>query len=120
MYKTVESNASIIRINRGDSFQKPLFINCGTFLNPKRYTLQQGDKVYFGVMEPNHFWEQSILRQVYNSESDMTEDGDLLIKIRPEDTEYLFPGTYYYMVKLLREEEQEVRTIVPATLFVIL
>jgi len=50
----------------------------------------------------------------------MTEDGDLLIKIRPEDTEYLFPGTYYYMVKLLREEEQEVRTIVPATLFVIL
>lgn len=120
MYKTVESNASIIRINRGDSFQKPLFINCGTFLSPARYTLQAGDKVYFGVMEPNHYWEQSLIRQVYNKDSEMTEDGDLIIKLKPEDTEYLFPGTYYYQVKLLREEDQEVRTIVPSTLFVIL
>jgi len=120
MYKSVESNASIIRINRGDSFQKPLYINCGTFLNPVRYQLQEGDKVYFGVMEPNHYWEQSILRQRYDKDSDKTEDGDIIIKISPEETEYLLPGTYYYQVKLLRSEDLEVKTVVPTTLFIIL
>lgn len=105
MYKYIESNAPIIRINRGDSFSKPLFINCGTFMNPKRYQLQDGDKLYFGVMEPNKLWEQSILRQIYNKDSDMTEDGDVIIKITPEETQYLIPGTYYYQIKLLRTEE---------------
>jgi hypothetical protein len=124
MYKYIESNASIIRINRGDTFQKPLFINCGTFLNPIRYEIQGNDKVYFGVMEPNHYWEQSILKQCYTPEDEKTNEGDLIIKICPEETEYLIPGTYYYMIKLVRynddNETVEVKTVVPATLFVIL
>lgn len=124
MYKYIESNASMIRMNRGDTFQKPLFINGGTFLNPIRYSLQEGDKLYLGVMEPNHYWEQSILKQTYTSESEKTEEGDTLIKISPEETEYLIPGTYYYMIKLVKYDENnevtEVSTVVPATLFVIL
>lgn len=124
MYKYIESNASIIRINRGDSFQKPLFINCGSWLTPVRYTLQENDKIYLGIMEPNHYWEQSILKQIYTSEDEKTEEGDTIIKIRPEETEYLIPGTYYYMIKLAKYDENnqvaEVITVVPATLFVIL
>lgn len=105
MYKYIESNASIIRINRGDSFQKPLFINCGSWLTPVRYTLQENDKIYLGIMEPNHYWEQSILKQIYTSEDEKTEEGDTIIKIRPEETEYLIPGTYYYMIKLAKYDE---------------
>lgn len=122
MYDYVESNASIVRLNRGDTFKRPLFINVGTWLDPVRYKLQDGDKLYFGVLEPNKLWEQSILRQIYTKDtSEFTEDGDVYIKIKPEETEYLIPGTYYYEIKLLRkvDEEDEVTTVVPRTLFYI-
>ena len=93
-------------------------------MTPIRYEIKENDKVYFGVMEPNHYWEQSILKQVYTSESYKTEEGDLVISISPEETEYLIPGTYYYMIKLVTYDENnevvEVKTVVPATLFVIL
>jgi len=39
--------------------------------------------------------------QTYTTEDEMTEEGDLIIKINPEDTEYLIPGLYYYMIKLV-------------------
>ena len=123
MYKYIPSNASIIRINRGDSFQSPLFINAGTILEPKRYILDDTEKVYFGLMEPNKIWEQSILRKIYTNQSETSEDGDLLIKLTPEDTQYLVPGTYYYMIKLVKykdttySEIDEVQTVVPTTLF---
>ena len=124
MYNYIESNASIIRINRGDFYQAPLFINEGTVLEPKRHIIQSDEKVYFGIMEPNKLWEQSILRQIYTSESEMTEDGDLIITIPSKDTEFLIPGTYYYMVKLVKysdkEEVDKVITVVPATLFYII
>lgn len=125
MFKYIESNASIITINRGDSFQKPLFINCGTLLNPQRYIIQEHDKVYLGVMEPNKFWEQSIIMQTYTTEDEMTEEGDLIIKINPEDTEYLIPGLYYYMIKLVTydindKNIEQVKTVVPKTIFNIL
>lgn len=126
MYKYIESNASIIEMNRGDSFECPLFINCGTYMEPQRYELTEKDKVYFGLMEPNKLWEQSILKQIYTYQSEKTEDGDLIIKIKPEETEYLIPGTYYYEIKLVKynndsyDEIEEVKTIVPITLFTIL
>lgn len=122
MYDYVESNASIIRLNRGDTYKKPLFINIGSRLKPVRYTLQDGDKLYFGLLEPNKLWEQSIIRQIYTTDtSEFTEDGDVYIKIKPEETEYLIPGTYYYEIKLLRkvDEVDEVTTVVPRTLFYI-
>ena len=126
MYKYIQSNASIIVMNRGDSFECPLFINCGTYMEPQRYELTEKDKVYFGLMEPNKLWEQSILKQIYTYNSDKTEEGDLIIKIKPEETEYLIPGTYYYEIKLAKynnenyDEVKEVKTIVPITLFTIL
>ena len=78
--------------------------------------------MYFGIMEPHKFWEQSIVRKVYTSESRMTKCGNVLLTLEPEETEYLLPGTYYYMVKLLRQDEdgkEDVTTIVNRTLFYI-
>ena len=124
MLNYVESNASIIRLNRGDNFKAPLFINVGTWVNPVRYELKEGDRLYFGLMEPNMYWEQSIVKQIYTTDtSEFTADGDVYIKLSPEDTEYLTPGTYYYEIKLLKYvegEEGEVITVVPHTLFYIL
>lgn len=123
MYNTICSNATIIRISRGDSFEAPLFINNGDCLNPERHIIEDDEKVYFGVREPNKFWEQSILKQIYTSKSEKTEDGDIIIKINPNETEYLIPGTYYYEIKLVKYENDEVekvRTVVPLTLFYIL
>lgn len=101
----IPSNADIINLNRGDTLNAPLFINIGTFTNPIRYRLLPTDKLYFGIMEPNQCWENSIVRQVYTSESGKTKDGDIIIQLTPEDTEFLLPGTYYYMIKLLTTKE---------------
>lgn len=123
MYNQIDSNASIIRLPRGDSFEAPLFINDGDCLKPERHIVEPDEKVYFGVREPNKYWEQSILKQIYTDESEKTEDGDIIIKINPEETEYLIPGTYYYEVKLVKYENDKikhVRTVVPLTLFYIL
>lgn len=124
MYKYIESNASIIRMNRGDSFQAPLFINDGTYLKPIQYQIKNEDKVYFGVMEPGKLWEQSILKQTYTNEDELDKDGNLIIKITPGETEYLLPGTYYYMIKLAKYDQDNdvyyVKTIVPQTIFEIL
>lgn len=98
----------------------PLFINAGSLIWPKRYELVEGDKLYFGVMEPNRYWEQSIIKKVFTSESEKNWFGDTIIRLESEDTEYIVPGTYYYMVKLLRNLEdgrQEVTTVVEKTLF---
>ena len=123
MYNQIVSNASIIRLNRGDSFEAPLFINNGDCLNPERYYIEEGDKVYFALMEPNKFWEQAILKQIYTIDDEKTEEGDLIIKITPDETEYLTPGTYYYEIKLVKYidgKADRVRTVVPHTLFYIL
>ena len=114
------SNEGIISVNRGDSFETPLFINQGTEIAPIRYELTENDELYFAVMEPNQRFESAIIRKVYTVDSDKTEEGDILIKFSPTDTEYLLPGKYYYTVKLRThtgegEEENDytVQTIIP-------
>ena len=79
--------------------------------------------MYFALMEPNKFWEQAILKQIYTIDDEKTEEGDLIIKITPDETEYLTPGTYYYEIKLVKYidgKADRVRTVVPHTLFYIL
>ena len=94
------SNNGIVKLNRGDTFHVPYFINSNTDLNPIRYALKDGDKLYFALMEPNQPFEQAILKQVYDSSSEKTNDGDIILKINQEDTEMLLPGKYYYTFKL--------------------
>ena len=86
----------IITINRGDSFEASLFINCGTKMVPERYLLKPGDVVYFALMEPNQKFEDAILKKVYTLADPMTSDGDLIISLKSEDTQHLLEGKYYY------------------------
>ena len=110
-----------ITMNRGDTFTLPLFINCGTELEPIRFYIKDhpGTKVYLGVMEPNQCFENAILRKTFNDQSPVNTEGDLLINFEINDTLYLRPGIYYYQIKVLIDGE-ELNTIIPKTPFYIL
>lgn len=93
------SNNKIISLERGDSGKFKVTINLGSSISPELYELKDNDKVYFGVMEPNEMFENSLIRKVY-TKKDLDEDGTLTIELNSKDTEYLISGTYYYEIKL--------------------
>lgn len=115
-------NNNFICLNRGDTFIAPLFINQGTKMYPIRYNLKNhpNTEIYLGIMEPNQVFEEAIVKKYYTSSSpDINENGDLIISLKPTDTEYLLPGKYYYEVKI-KLYNGEVYTIVPKTEFLIM
>ena len=117
------SDAGVIYLNRGDSMKTSLCLNCGTALVPIQYLLTDDDIVYFALMEPNTTFENAIVKKVFTNKDEMTECGDLIIKLTPKDTENLLPGKYYYTIKLrtgLSDDDYEVQTVVPETEFQIL
>lgn len=87
-----------ITINRGDTFERPLFLNKGTELKPIRYILKTDDRVYLAITEPNQPFELAILKKVYGREN-TNINGDVVIRLESEDTERLIPGQYYYTIK---------------------
>lgn len=116
---TIASNG-IINLMRGDSFTTPIYINVGSKLSPKYYTLGPTDKLYFGLMEPNQAFEDAVLKKVIDFTADTDKDGNPLLRLNPIDTERLLVGKYYYMVKLRTIDafgQEVVRTIVSPTLF---
>lgn len=114
----------VITVNRGDSFSLPMMLNYGTTLEPLKYQLSHKSIVYFAVMEPNQPFETALIRKKYTSD-DVDKDGNVVIRFRPQDTQCILPGKYYYQVKLQRfnsdnPEDYEVDTVVDKTLFYIL
>ena len=121
------SKNGIITISRGDNFTLNTFINIGTQLEPIQYILKEEDKVYFALMEPHQPFEHALIRKVYTQE-DEDEDHNISMNFTSEDTEFLMPGNYYYMIKLARyipsesgeEEKYLVDTIISKTKFIII
>lgn len=120
------SRNGIIEVNRGDSFELPLFINQGTDITPVRYNMKNSNsEVYVGVMEPNQPFERAIIRKKYTKD-DVNENGDIVIKFSSNDTVCLLPGKYYYQIKIKlynnydnNKEDCNINTIVPMTQFII-
>ena len=109
------SSNGIITLMRGDSFTSPILVNLGNKLIPNLYKLNEGDAMYFGLMEPNTAFEDAIFKKKFTCDSPKDEDGNILLMIHPQDTEKLLVGKYYYMIKLLTKDEfgnDFVRTIV--------
>lgn len=116
----IEPENGIITLMRGDSLTTPIYINVGSKLKPKYKKLGSDDKLYFGLMEPNQAFEDALIKKIYDNSSDTDGEGNVLLKIYPQDTEKLLVGKYYYMIKLRTFDEwgqEVVRTIVPNTLF---
>lgn len=128
-------NNKILQMNRGDDIDFTFVINSGTPLLPiiqvlEPITLNVGEEneyvenecLYFGVMEANQKWEDSIIRKKLTP-ADLDENGNVHLHLNSEDTENLAPGTYWYMVKIYfwdRELEKFViNTICNKTKFII-
>lgn len=114
------SNNGFVKLTRGDTLDFPLFINEGTGCEPIRYYIKNHPEasVYFGVMEPNQPFEIALIRKSYDSNSEVNENGDLVIHLAPEDTLNVLPGKYYYSVKV-DFGNGNVETIIPRTDFLI-
>lgn len=110
---------NIITLSRGDTFSLDVLVNLGTTWDPTIYALDEGDKLYFALMEPNQPFEHALIRKVFTKD-DQDEDGFILMNFKSEDTEFLLPGLYYYTIKLSREDDTIVDTIVTKTKFTIL
>lgn len=120
MFQIAQDNS--IRLSRGDSVVFSCFINAGNKISLRRYELREGDILYFALMEPNHSFEDAILKKTFTANDPKTESGDTLIEIKPTDTENLLTGLYYYTVKLQRFNEDGsywVDTLIPDRRFVI-
>ena len=116
----VEPENGIVTLMRGDTFTMPLRINAGSKLSPKYRSLVKGEKLYFGLMEPGQAFEDAVIKKVYDELSQKDEDGNTLLVLRTEDTENLYTGKYYYMVKLRSKDKygnEIVETIIPNTIF---
>ena len=120
----------VITLNKGDTFEYKYKIDLGWDFNnryhtytSRYYTMQEGDHLYFALMQPNQVFEGAIVKKIYDV-SDFEEDH-VNIKLDSDDTWYLTDGKYYYTIKLERflytDEENnnhyEVITTQPNTLF---
>lgn len=118
----IPNKCSIINMFRGDSLDIPLDIRNGSAMNYEQYNLTDNDTIYFGLMEPNQKFEDAILKKVLTA-SDIDENNNLIIKLKPTDTVDLLPGKYYYSIKMKHnnsENDYDVYTIVKETEFWIL
>ena len=116
MYHIYRNN--VISINRGDYLETEIKLLQGRFPFQKQIEIQDGDTLYFGLMHNNEPFERSLLKIEYTKEN-INEDGNLILEIEPEDTMLLFPGVYYYEVRLLTEDSKII-TIVPRSKFIII
>lgn len=116
----------IITVNRGDSFTIPLALNAGTTLDPMQYDATETSYLYFAVMEPNQPFETALIKKKYRIlDMERDEDDQLLIKFKPQDTQCVLPGKYYYQVKVQSVNPDDVTdytvdTVIDKTLFYIL
>lgn len=89
---------NIIVMNRGDTYEFDLTIDDEASMDG-RYRLTGDDAVYFGLMDPGQPFETALVRKKFTAE-DTDEMGNLVITISPEDTLDLYPGKYFYAIKL--------------------
>lgn len=111
----------IITVTRGDSFEVPILLNYGTNLLNDIYIMNENSVVYFAVMEPNQPFENALIKKKY-THNDMDQHGNIIIRFKPQDTQCVLPGKYYYQVKLQRfrsddPQDYDVDTVIEKTLF---
>ena len=112
---------NLITVSRGDSFKCPLFLNCGTDIDPDRYYIKDGEIVIFAIEYPNQCFENAVIKKEFGY-TDRNEHGDIVVSIDGEETKILLSGTYYYEIKALLLDENNkyfVNTVVEKTLFTI-
>ena len=101
-----------IQHHRGDSLEINFKIFSNELLDFKEYIPEDGDEVYWALMEPNQPWEHALVKK----KLDIT---NLKVSLKPTDTLCLYPDQYYYQFKM-RTAAGDVYTLCPKTSFFIL
>lgn len=112
------SNNRIVRIKKGSNVSIPLFINQGTKIQPRRFSLLScpNSELYLGVMMPHQDFENALIRKKYTEQSPHTEERDVIVSFVENDTKSLIPGNYYIEAKLRVIDEdgnERVFTVLP-------
>lgn len=117
MFK-IDQSTNKIYISRGDTgtFSFTPYFRYG--LDQYQYVFNKADELYFAVMEPNQCWEDALIKKKYTFE-DINDDCTIDIKLKPNDTNCLYPGKYYYQIKLrsFKDNEPLVDTLITKTEF---
>lgn len=110
---------NVITLNRGDSLSLPikLYTN-NSFPREDKLILEDGDLIFFALMEPNQKFECSVIKKEYD-QSDFDSEGNLVLQLDPLDTMGLHSGVYYYELKLLKHSDDSITTLIPKTQFII-
>lgn len=116
---TINSNW-VIKMNKGDMVQFPLYINNGTRVNPIRYEFEPNDgcEVIFYLLPVHGSFQNYILKKTYTSSGNITtqkindeeiittegnininEFKDMVITLDEGDTIDLCPGEYTYIIR---------------------
>lgn len=111
------SKNGVIQMYRGDTFEFPLFINMGTKINPAQYVLQDDDMVYVSIGEPNQPFEHALIRKTFTV-ADLDDNGDVIVRLAPSDTENVVPGVYFMQAKI-KLTNGNIGTITPVRKFII-
>jgi hypothetical protein len=121
-------STKIIRINRGDSYEFDIKVFRGND-STKAYLLTPSDAVYVALLYPHQKFEEAIWIKGYTLEDQNVSNGEITVKITPNNTRALTPGVYYYTAKLQRggtieaindfDEPDEVCTLIERTKFII-
>lgn len=113
-----------IKINKGDVFKVPLFIDCSDdIFTSIRLPFKEGDEIYFYIIEPNTSLRLPLLKQTYTKD-DINENGDIVLNFTEKDTDWIIPGVYYYEIKLKKASNEyfdsELITIVKRRKFIVM
>ena len=120
MHYIIEKD-NIITMIRGDSFKHKFKFETGRFPRKKRLVINDDDLIYFGIIYPEDHFQHCILKKEFTKD-DLNSEGDFILRLDPEDTTFLYPGHYYYEIKLLHQtsEDTYINTLVQKTKFDIL
>ena len=107
---------------RGDTLTTPIRIFEGDRLSPVPYKLTEDDTLYLGIMEPGQAFEDAIIKKTFTLNSEKDNEGNIVLNLNSEDTEFVAPGTYYYSLRIKQavNERLVITTIIKPTIFWIL
>ncbi len=117
MYQVLDNG--IITLTRGDTFNYTFSIKDD--VTGEQLILTEDDDIYFGLCEPNQLWEDAIVKKIceklMNDNNKYT--GEYKLSLNSIDTQFLYPGKYYYSIKLKQivDDEEIVTTLREKTLF---
>ncbi len=93
-----------ISMSRGDIVDIPLTIKDGDKYNWEKYILSEEDYVEMYIYR---LWEKDsqYVRKITITHEAVNKDGDIIVTLKPEDTQDLEEEKYYFVMKIFRESE---------------